>query len=151
MIERTVVLPVEPDELWEALTDPEEVAVWFGGDVVWELEPGGRVHALDDEGDEREGCVEEIETGRRLRFSWWPVGDRSLASEVTYTVEPDAEGSLLTVRERPRFSLDANVNANANVVPLVMRAGSVALDTWTAWDTRVALLAGRLARCSVWC
>ena len=36
-IEREIVLPVPPEEAWEALTEPEQLEEWFANDV--ELDP----------------------------------------------------------------------------------------------------------------
>lgn len=124
MIERIVVLPVSREDLWTALTDPAEIGEWFGADIDWELQPGGLVHGRDDDGGLRDGYISAVEEGRLLRFSWWPRDDRSQASEVTYRLEPDAEGSQLTVTERP---LVANASAS----------NQRNAHRWTTWDDRV--------------
>ena len=41
------------DEVWEALTDPEQLEEWFSED-----------------GEERELVVEEVETRRRVAYTW---------------------------------------------------------------------------------
>ena len=41
MIRRQVVMPVTPERLWEALTDPDQLAGWFGARVEWDLRTGG--------------------------------------------------------------------------------------------------------------
>ena len=47
MVARDITLPVEPDEAWDAVTDPELLEQWFGdGDreaVIEEVEPGERL------------------------------------------------------------------------------------------------------------
>ena len=32
-VTREIVLPAAPDEVWEALTDPERLSEWFANDV----------------------------------------------------------------------------------------------------------------------
>src|SRR4029078_11010623 len=50
---REVVLEAPLDEVWEALTDPGQVDEWFSED-----------------GEERQLVVEEVETGRRVAYTW---------------------------------------------------------------------------------
>lgn len=166
MIERVVELPVSTGELWETLTDPAQIGTWFGADVAWELEPGGTVFVQDDDGDERAGRIEEIDAPRRLRFSWWPVGDPTDASEVTYTVEPTDEGSLLTITERrnvllqgsAQSRLDRRSTASTHVAAGTVRSDSWnatvrndSSDVWSVWDERIATMYGRVACSAIWC
>ena len=52
-VTREVVLEAPLDEVWEALTDPDQLDEWFSED-----------------GEERELVVEEVETGRRVAYTW---------------------------------------------------------------------------------
>ena len=52
-VTREVVLEAPLDEVWEALTDPEQLEEWFSED-----------------GEERELVVEEVETRRRVAYTW---------------------------------------------------------------------------------
>ena len=52
-VTREVVLEAPLDEVWEAVTDPDQVDEWFSEDGV-----------------ERELVVEEVETGRRVAYTW---------------------------------------------------------------------------------
>lgn len=122
MVEREVVLPVSPQQAWEALTEPELVAGWFGARVVWELEAGAAARFVDDDGSVRGGRVDTVAPGRELRFRWWPEDDEDATSEVTYVLDPDDAGTRLTVTERP-------------VQP---EAGTAcASSRWTSWDDRI--------------
>ncbi|MEA2902497.1 MAG: hypothetical protein QOH36_2384 [Actinomycetota bacterium] len=133
MLEREVVFPVPPDRLWQALTEPESLAGWFGAEVEWDLTPGGRAHFVDaDEGD-REGLVDDVSPGRHLRFRWWPEGDEEAASEVSYRLDPDDEGTRLTVTER-RLATAPSTNARA-----------CATTGWDRWDDRLVGLWARAA------
>ena len=40
-VEREVVLDAPPEEVWEALTEPERLEEWFANDVEFDLERGG--------------------------------------------------------------------------------------------------------------
>ena len=52
-VTREVVLEAPLDEVWDALTDPEQLEEWFSED-----------------GEERELVVEEVEQGRRVAYTW---------------------------------------------------------------------------------
>ena len=58
------------DEVWEALTDPEQLEEWFANDVELELEPGGEGTFRWDDGEERRAVVEEVDHGRRFAYTW---------------------------------------------------------------------------------
>ena len=40
-VEREITLDAPPEEVWEALTDPEQLEEWFANDVEFDLERGG--------------------------------------------------------------------------------------------------------------
>ena len=40
-VEREVVFPAAPDEVWEALTEAERLEEWFANDVELDARPGG--------------------------------------------------------------------------------------------------------------
>jgi uncharacterized protein YndB with AHSA1/START domain len=52
-VTRTVVLDAPVEEVWDAVTDPERLDEWF-----------------TEDGEQRELVVEEVETGRRVDYSW---------------------------------------------------------------------------------
>ena len=128
-IERQVIVPVGPDTLWEALTEPREVGTWFGHQVEWELVPGGRARwTQGDEEGTRLGVIDHVDPGRRLSFRWWPKSGDGPASAVTYDLEPsddEAGGTRLTVREAPI--------PQPEDTPSCATVNSVA---WTSWDSR---------------
>jgi uncharacterized protein YndB with AHSA1/START domain len=101
MIERTVLLPAPPGEVWAALTESDNLSRWFGGPVELEPRPGGRVTV--HEGHRiRRGLVEEIDPGRRLSFRWLPdLGSIARRTRVEFVLQPKPEGTLLTVTESP--------------------------------------------------
>lgn len=59
-----------PEELWSALTDPEQVRGWLADASRFQLEVGGDVHLDFGDGDEVHGEIRELESGRVLEFSW---------------------------------------------------------------------------------
>lgn len=134
MIRRNVLIPASTERVWEALTDPDQTRSWFGGELHWDLEPGAPLSYLGDDGETREGLVEEVRRASRLRFVWWGTdGDRDAgASEVTYLLQPAGDGTNLTVQETPLRSSAPQASAPAS-------------PGWHEWDTRLASAWGRLS------
>jgi uncharacterized protein YndB with AHSA1/START domain len=92
-VTREIVFPVPPDEVWEALTDPDQLEEWFANDVELDPREGGEGIFRWDNGEERRGVVEELEEERRLALRW--EDDGLLEVELA-----DAEdGTVLVVRE----------------------------------------------------
>ncbi len=131
MIERQTALDINAAGLWEVLTDPDLLAEWFGATIEWTIEPGGSLHAFDDCGLSRDGIVVEVEAERRLCFLWWPSDEPDCISEVTYTIEPVDEGSVLTIVERPVFDPVSAISTMSTTVMLMASD-----ERWSAWDTR---------------
>jgi uncharacterized protein YndB with AHSA1/START domain len=79
MVARDIVLPVDPDTAWEALTDDDLRREWLG------------------EAAERETVVEESEPGERLVFWWWEGEEPGSRVEVVLT--PIVGGTRVSVTE----------------------------------------------------
>jgi len=155
VIRRQIVMPVKPEQLWEALTDPDQVAGWFGGRVEWELRAGAPAHFRGDDGRKRLGRIEAVRPGRHLRFRWWPAPDEAAtatgsetpatpdASEISYILEPDGEGTRLTVQERqvggpgPERPQACATVGGLPARPAAGDAVSGGHPGWTPWDDRL--------------
>ena len=98
-VTREILLPSEPDEVWEALTDAERLAEWFANDVELDASPGGAGLFRWDDGETRRARVEQVVPGERFGFSW-SDGDGT-ESRVTITLEQVDEATLLRVVETP--------------------------------------------------
>jgi activator of Hsp90 ATPase-like protein len=61
-IEREVLLPASPAEVWKALTDGGQVSEWFGAKVEMEPKRGGRVRFRFPDGSERSAVIETFES-----------------------------------------------------------------------------------------
>jgi uncharacterized protein YndB with AHSA1/START domain len=94
-VRREVVLPVEPERAWELITDPDELEGWLADDVDLEPEEGGEVRVAWDDGERRDGVVEQVDEGRRLVFVW---GEEP--SRVEWTLDPAPGGTRFVVVER---------------------------------------------------
>src|SRR3954469_19828636 len=94
-VTREVVPPVDPGRAWELITDPDELEGWLADDVELDPEEGGEVRVEWDDGERREGIVEEVDEGRRIVFTW---GEQP--SRVIWTLDPVPEGTRFVVTER---------------------------------------------------
>ena len=90
---REIVFPSSPDEVWEALTDADQLEEWFANDVELDPRPGGAGVFRWDDGEERRATVVVAEPGERLVLDWDEEG------EVEFTLEETDGGTRLHVRE----------------------------------------------------
>lgn len=88
-IERRYDHPVE--RVWQAVTTSENLAAWFPSEVDLELRPGGAIRFGSFDGEAARGQVLEVETGRRLVFTWG--NDR-----LTLELRPDGDGTIFSLR-----------------------------------------------------
>ena len=101
------MLPAGPDEVWATLTTPEELSAWLGEVVELELEPGGSLVVREDDGGTRRGVVEAAEPSRVLTFRWRRLAGAGVslevggATRVRFVLDPDEQGTRLTVTEEP--------------------------------------------------
>ena len=105
-----VWIKATPEQIWEAITSPEWAGRYgYGGNVSYELEPGGKfvvgaspeflaAGAPDVIVD---GEVIEADPPRRLVQTWRMLMDPEMAEEgftrLTYDIEPTQSGTRLTV------------------------------------------------------
>jgi uncharacterized protein YndB with AHSA1/START domain len=69
-VEREIVFPASPTEVWEALTEPERLEEWFATEVELDAQPGGEGVFRWGDGDERHAVVREVVEGERLVLDW---------------------------------------------------------------------------------
>ena len=91
-VTREIVFPASPEEVWEALTDPEQLEEWFANDVELDPREGGSGVFRWDDGEERHATVEEVEPQRRFAFTWDD-------GHVTIELEEVEEGVRVLVTE----------------------------------------------------
>ena len=110
-VTREIVFPSSPDEVWEALTDPDQLEEWFANDVELDPRPGGAGVFRWDDGEERRATVVVAEPGERLVLDWDEAG------EVEFTLEEVEGGTRLLVRETsPEWSTALELRAQALVL-----------------------------------
>jgi uncharacterized protein YndB with AHSA1/START domain len=107
-VTREIVFPAPPDEVWEALTDPEQLEEWFANDVELHAREGGEGVFRWDDGEERHATVVEAAPGERLVLDWDDEGT------VELTLQEVEEGTRLLVRESTsQFSIALELRAMA--------------------------------------
>jgi uncharacterized protein YndB with AHSA1/START domain len=82
-VEREIVVPEPPEEVWEALTEPERLEEWFANEAELDARPGGEGVFRWENGEERRGVVRELEQGERLVLDWDDGGEVALELEET--------------------------------------------------------------------
>jgi len=96
------VYDYKPEELWAALTDPEQLRAWLAPTDI-DLRVGGGIEVRfgDDPSDEKQmvhGVIRELEPLRVLEYEWrFPGEDDSV---VRFELEPRGEGTLLVLDHR---------------------------------------------------
>lgn len=109
-IERRIELPTPLEIVWQAVTDPDWLALWLADEIVMDPRPGGEARFTIGS-ETRSGWIEEVRAPDERRAGclafWWALDDEP-ASRVELTVtEVDAARTLLRVVEsRPLDVLD---------------------------------------------
>jgi uncharacterized protein YndB with AHSA1/START domain len=109
-VERKAVYPVGREEVWAAITRPQELSRWFGAEVVsLDLRPAGHIVFRDAAGASRRALIETVEAPRRFAFRWLPAPGGSAGgdpgSRVEFVLEEVVEGTALTVVETPSLAV----------------------------------------------
>ena len=101
-IERTVDIAHPPAKVWAALTTPEGLGNWFGHKATIDLRPGGSAQMTWDSGDRAEMRIERVEEPTVFGYTWHIYGlpeEDPRRTYVEFTLEPDGDGTRLTVVE----------------------------------------------------
>ena len=113
-IEREIVFPESPAELWEALTEPERLEEWFATEAELDARPGGAGVFRWGDGEERRATVREATEEERLVLDWDDHG-----GEVVLELEEVEDGTLLRIVETsPEFATALELRALAAWTPV---------------------------------
>lgn len=114
-IEQDVYIAAPVARVWEIVTEPRHVGMWFGNGEPAEvdLRPGGRIVFDHGEHGKLPAVIEKYEEPSYLSFRW--ASDDSETREpgpgnstlVEFTLEPEGEGTRLRVVESGFSSLAA--------------------------------------------
>lgn len=101
-VSRTVVIDAPRDRVWQALTDPEHIAKWFGQRAVIDsLTVGARgTFGWDEHGDMPLEII-EVDEPDHFGYRWAHVGDLDLnrGTDVRFTLREVGGSTELTVVE----------------------------------------------------
>jgi len=100
-VRRRVVLEAAPEDVWRALTDPDELAAWWGEGTRLDVTPGGEGRIVEEGEPVRLARVVEVRPGQRLMLDWWPEDPTvdEPATRVTIDLVPCPFGTVLHVLE----------------------------------------------------
>ena len=103
-IERTLEFEAPLERVWKAITDPTELAQWFGDTADLELKVGGTGFMAWEEHGSFPMLVEECDPPHRLAWRWGKEAgdlvDGGSSTLVEWTLSPrDSGGTTLYLRE----------------------------------------------------
>jgi uncharacterized protein YndB with AHSA1/START domain len=126
------------EELWAALTEPEQLRGWLG-EVEIDLRVGGRVVIRFDEAGEQitEGIIRELDPPRLLEYDWTYPGETE--SVLRLELEPRGEGTLLVLDHR-RLPDAAAAGYGAGWHSHLDVLAALGSSSRPDWDTRFAEL-----------
>jgi uncharacterized protein (TIGR03086 family) len=140
MFTKTVVLPIDIDQAFALITEPERLRRWqavsarvdlrVGGDYRWTITPG---HVAA-------GTFREVEPGKRVVFGWGWEGNPDLApdaSTVSVTLEPVEAGTQVTLTHDGLTDEQAAMHAEGwnhyfERLEVAAASGDAGPDTWSA-------------------
>lgn len=96
-VSRSILLDAPPEQIWEAIVDPDALAEWLADEVELEAHEGGEVVCRYEDGEERRGEVLLVEEAERLAFQWRREGGEP--SRVELVLDAVAGGTEVTVIE----------------------------------------------------
>ena len=109
-IERWIELPTSVERAWQAVTDPDWLALWLADEICLDPRPGGEAR-FQIGAETRTGWVEEVSPpddrgAGRLAF-WWAVKEEPASRvELTLTAIESDSTLLRVVESRPLDVLD---------------------------------------------
>jgi uncharacterized protein YndB with AHSA1/START domain len=115
-IERVVEIAHPPATVWAALTTAEGLGSWFGEEATIDLRPGGAARMSWANGSTAEMRIERVEEPRVFGYTWHVYGlpdDDPRRTYVEFTLEPDGDGTRLTVVETGFAQLPDDVHDKA--------------------------------------
>ncbi|MGD0440956.1 MAG: TIGR03086 family metal-binding protein [Acidimicrobiales bacterium] len=149
----SVLVPLDPDETFALLTEPERLRRWQAVTARVELRAGGEYRWTIAPGHTASGTITELEPGKRVVFTWGWEGSEDLApgaSTVTITLEPAQGGTLVNLvhtgltPEQAAGHLEG-WNHYAERLVAAAQHGDAGSDEWVAFDSGDPLSAAEAA------
>jgi uncharacterized protein YndB with AHSA1/START domain len=101
-VTREEVVPCDLPVVWAALTEPDQVAQWFGDRAQVDLRVGGAVRFGWPAGEISTGVITALEPMRRYAFRWDVFGtvhDPAAFTQVEFRLREVGHGVVVTVEE----------------------------------------------------
>jgi len=108
-VQREVVIHADADQVWKALTDPNELNRWYTKECEIDLRLGGKVKMVHGWGAWTEGTITELIDGQRLVYQ---TGDDS---ETIIMLREDEDGVRVTIEYRMLFIGDDGIGMSENM------------------------------------
>jgi uncharacterized protein YndB with AHSA1/START domain len=136
--ERELPHPIE--RVWQAITDPAEIAIWMGARPEIDLHPGGRYVTHHGNGMTVVDRIERVEPPRLFQHTFWL--ELNPSALVTWELSPTATGCRLTLTHRMTH---ADVKAAANSVAKGDSLALILSRNAAGWHQLLDKLEARLA------
>jgi uncharacterized protein (TIGR03086 family) len=160
-IEKSVLVPLDADQTFALLTEPERLRRWQTVSARVDLRAGGEYRWTVVPGANAGGTFVEVEPGKRLVYTWGWEGDDALSpgtSTVTVTLEPADGGTTVRLVHEGLTPEQEEAHSSGwdhfmERLAVAGREGDAGLEPWTirdadAWDQLSAAEAS-LAMCSL--
>lgn len=108
ILKKSIVLKASAEHVWKALTDPDQIRVYFfGTNTITDWKKGSPIFfrgEWDGKAYEDKGTILEIELNRFIRYNYWssfsakPDLPENYAN-ITYEIETTEEQTLLTIAQ----------------------------------------------------
>ena len=123
-IEQDVYIAAPVSRVWEVVTEPRHVGMWFGNGEPAEIElhPGGRI--VFDHGDHGKlpAVIEKVDEPNLLSFRWAADDadgrepSSANATLVELILEPEGEGKSSFIRIKSRLPNGAELRADNRIL-----------------------------------
>lgn len=110
-IRQSVVVNASQQRVWEAITTPEQLSAWFGSTFRFDkLAVGEPMHFIHEEKIiSSDLVITEVEPIERFAFKWPAELGYPILTQVTFTLEPVAGGTRVTVTDSGYEALPEDV------------------------------------------
>ena len=127
-LKREIVIEAPPEIVWDAVTEPEQMALWFGDAVDFDLHPGGTgTMTWQPGGRATEELaepitiplqIEEIDPPRLFSFRWTHPADSEATPANSLLVEfalvPEGDATRLSVTESGFAEIERDTEAEVD-------------------------------------
>lgn len=116
VVEKVVEFTADVDRVWQAITDPGELARWFGDEAEVDLRPGGNAIMVWEDHGRYAIRIDEVDPPRRLVWSWVHEPDVAFedapATRVVWALTPNADGGTTLHLRETGFRTDLHHRQN---------------------------------------